>query len=89
MVNIIDCSLGIDQLNQILDNLDDILLSQHAHIHVCVETQLLVDTIAAYITKVITLVREEQVLNNLTRTGIISRICVTQLPVDIKHSFLL
>ena len=48
----------------------------------------MVDTITAYLTQVITLVTEEEVVDNLTCTGIIGRISVTQLAVDIQHSLL-
>ena len=48
----------------------------------------MVDTITAYLTQVITLVTEEEVVDNLTCTSIIGRISVTQLAVDIQHSLL-
>jgi hypothetical protein len=48
--------------------------------------ELLVDTIAAYIAQVVTLVREEQVLEDLACTGVISRVSITQLTIDVAHS---
>ena len=66
MVDIIDSCLRVDQLDEVLDNLNDILLSQHTDIHIRLQTELLVDAIATNITQVIALVREEQVLDNLT-----------------------
>ena len=89
MVDIVNGSLGVDELNEVLDNLDDILLGQHTDIHLGIQAELLVDTVAAYITQVIALVREEQVLDDLTGTGIIGRISITQLTIDVEHSFLL
>ena len=89
MVDIIDSCLGVHELDQILDNLNDILLRQHADIHIRVQTQFLVDTIATYITQIVTFVGEEQVLDHLTGTGIIGRICITQLTVDVEHGLLL
>ena len=89
MVDIVDGSLRVNQLDQILDNLNDILLGQYANIHIGVQTKLFVDTVTTNITQIITLVREEQVLDNLTCAGIISRVSITQLTVDVKHSLLL
>ena len=89
MVNIINISLAVDQFNQILDNLDDILLGKHTYIVIGREVQLLVDTIAAHFTQVITLVGEEQVEYNLLCTCIINWICITQLTIYISDSFLL
>ena len=86
MVNIINIRFRINQLNQILDDFNNILFCQYLHIHIRSQTQLFVDSIAAYFTKVISFFREEQVVDNLTGTGIISRVCITQLAVDIKHS---
>ena len=56
MIDIIDSCLRVNQLNQVLDNLDNILLSQHTNIHIGIEAQLLVDTITTYITQVVTLI---------------------------------
>ena len=89
VVDIIDGCLRVNQLDQILDNLDDILLCQDTDIHARIQSQFLIDTVTAYITQVITLVGEEQVLNHLTCTCIIGRISITQLTIDIKHCLLL
>ena len=89
MVNIIDIRLRVNQLDQIFDNLNNVFLREDANVHVGRQVQLLVDTITAYITQVISLFREEQVVDNLACTGIIGRICITQLAVDVKHCFLL
>ena len=89
MVDIIDGCLRVNQLDEILDNLDNIFLSQNSHVHIGVESQLLVDSVATYVTQVITLVREEQVLNNLACTCIIGRVGITQLAIDVEHSLLL
>ena len=89
MVDIVDRSVRVNQLNEILDNLDDIILSQHTHIRVGIQSELAVDTVAAYLAQVITLVREEQVLEHLACAGVIGRIGVTQLAIDVQHSLFL
>ena len=86
VVDIVNGSIGVDELDQIFNDLDDVLLGEHTHVRIDVEIQFLVDTIAAYITQVVTLVREEQVLEDLACTGIISRISVTQLLIDEAYS---
>ena len=89
VVDIIDGCLRVDQLDEILDNLDDVLLGQHADIHIGVETQFLVDAVTAYITQIVALVGEEQVLDGFAGTGIIGRIGIAQLAIDVEHSLLL
>ena len=88
VVDIINCSTWVDELNQIFDNLDDIVLSQNTDIHICIETQLLINTVATYLTQIITLVWEEQVLEYFACTGIISRISITQLTINVVDSLL-
>ena len=65
MVDIVDGSVRVDQLDKILDDLDDIILGQYAYLRVGVKTELLVDTVATYLAQVITIVREEEVLEYL------------------------
>ena len=89
VVDIVDISLGVDKLDKILDNLDDILLRQNLNIHRSGQTQFLVDALAAHLTKVITLLREEKVCDYLACTRVIRRLCVAQLPVDILYGLLL
>ena len=88
VVDIIYICFWVNQLNQIFDDLDNIFFSEDTHVHVCRQVQFLIDSITTYITKVIPFFREEQVINNFTGTGIIGRVCITQLTVDIKHSLL-
>ena len=51
--------------------------------------EFLVDTVAAYIAEVVALVREEEVLNHFAGRGIIGRLCVAELTIDINDGFLL
>ena len=55
VVDVIDVRLGVDELNQIFDNLDDVLLGQDTHIHAGVEIQFFIYPITTDITKVIPL----------------------------------
>ena len=79
MVDIVNGSIGVDELDEIFDNLDDIFLGKHADIRLGVQAQLLVDTVAAHLAQVVTLVREEQILEYFLGTGIIGRVSITQL----------
>ena len=89
MVDIINSGIGINQLDEIFYDFNNIVFSQHTGIHVCVESQLLIDTVTSYLTEVITLIREEQVLEDFTCTGIICRICIAQLAIDVVDGFFL
>ena len=89
MVNIVNCCIRVNKLDQIFNNCNNIFFSQNSSIHISVESQLLINTVTTYLTEVVTLVREEQVLDHLTCTCIISRICITQLTINVVNSFLL
>ena len=56
MVDIIDDLLRIDKSDQILDDRYDIFVGEDTYFRIDVETQLLIDTIAAYLTEVIALI---------------------------------
>ena len=53
VVNIINGCLGVDEFNEILDNLNDILLREYAHVLIGVKVQLFVDAIAAHLSEVV------------------------------------
>ena len=74
---------------EIFDNLDDILFGEHPDIHVSVESEFFVDTIASHITEVVAFVGEEEVLNYLPCACVIGRVSISQLSVYIEHSLFL
>ena len=59
VVDIIDITFGIDQLDKILDDLDDILLGEDFDIDRSIETEFLIDTVTTDFAEVITLLAEE------------------------------
>ncbi len=89
MVDIINLGVGVDELDEELDNLNHILLGQHTCLHRDVHVQLVVDTVTAYLTQVITFVGEEQIHDRFASRCIISRLGVTNLAVDVQHSLFL
>ena len=89
VVDIIDIRFGIDKFYQVLDNGYDILLRQYLDVFRHIERQLLVDTIAPYVTEVVSLFREEQVSYHLARTCVIRWLGVAQLTIDIMYSLFL
>ena len=89
VVDIIHLGVGVNQHDEVLDDLNDILLGQDASVLRNGHIELTVDTITSYITEVITFLREEEVLNHLTRRCIICRLCVSQLTIDIENSLFL
>ena len=56
MVDIINGSVRVDEVDEVLDNLDDILMSQGTNINAGVKVQLLVDSVTTNLTEVITLI---------------------------------
>ncbi len=89
VVDIVDISLGVNQLDKVLDDGDNILLGENLYLHRSAETELLVDTITAHLAEVITLFREEKVGDNLACRRVIRRLRVAQLPVYILDCLLL
>ena len=67
MVDIVNSGVRVNQLDKILNNFDYIILSKNTNIRVCIKTELLIYTVASYLAKVVALVREEEVLEYLTR----------------------
>ena len=89
MVDVIDRSLRVDELNEILDNLNDVFFGQNTDIGFCVKTQFFVDAVATYIAQVISFFRKEKILDNFTGRSIIGRVGISQLAIDIEYSLLL
>ena len=74
MVDIVHVGLGVDQLDQVFDNGDDVLARQRANGRIGIQIQLLVDAIAAHVAQVVALVREEQLLDDVARRRLIGRL---------------
>ena len=89
MVDIINGSLRVNELDEVLDNLNNVLLRQHTHIHVGLKTQLLVDAVTAHVAQVVALVGEEEVLDDLSCRSVVGRVGIAQLTVDVEHGLLL
>ena len=70
MINIIDLRLGIDQLNKIFDNGNDIVFGQNLLVHFNIKTKFFVHSITTNFTEIVSLIREEQLVDNLGATEI-------------------
>ena len=66
MVDIVHSGVRVNKLDEILDNLYDVVLCEDANLRIGVETELLVDTVTSNLAEVVTLVREEEVLEHFT-----------------------
>ena len=89
VVDVVDVSLRVDELDEVLDDVDDVLAGQDLHVHRGVQVEFLVDAVAAYFAEVVALVAEEKVLDNLAGRRIIRRLRVAELSVDELHGLLL
>jgi len=89
VVDIVDDFLRVDKPDEVLDDGHDILVGQYAYLGINVESELLIDTIAAYFTEIIALVGEEEVREDFTSVGLIGRVCITQLTIDIVEGIVL
>ena len=89
VVDVVDVGLGVNQLDEVFDNLDDVLLGQDAHLHRGRQAELLVDTVAADVAQVVTLLGEEEVCDYLACGSVVGSLGVAELAVDILDSLLL
>ena len=89
MVDIVDVGLRVDQLDQIFDDRDHILAGQHSDFVRNVEIQFFIDSETTYITQVVTFVREEEFLDDVTGSCLIGWFRVTQLAVDVNYGLFL
>ena len=85
MVNIVHIGLAVDKLNQIFNNLNNVFFGQDPDAHIDIEIQFPVDAETANFSQVVTLVREEQLVDNIASGCLVRWFCVAQLPVDVKH----
>ena len=67
MVDIVNRSLGVNKLNEILDNLGNILICENTEFRISVEAEFLVKTITADDTQIVSLFGEEQLVDHVSR----------------------
>ena len=89
VVDIVHLGVGVDEHDEVLDDLDHVLLGQDACVIGDRHVELAVDAVTSYLAQVITLLGEEEVLDHLSRRSIIGRLGVTELTVDIEDSLFL
>ena len=55
MVDIIHSCLGVDELDEIFDDLDDVVVGENSDILTCGEVKFLVETISSHVSKIVSL----------------------------------
>ncbi len=83
MVDVIDRRLGVDELDEILDDLDDVCVGEHAHVRIGREAQLLVEPVASDTAEVVSLFGEEELVDDIPCRALIRRFRIAELLVDI------
>ncbi len=86
VIDVIDGSFRVDKLNQVLDDFDDVILRENPHIWVCRQAKLLIQTIAAYVAQIVSLLGEEQLVDDIPCGCLIRRFGITQLFVNVVDS---
>ena len=89
VVNVVDNSLRITQANQVLHNQHNVLVGQYPRLLVHANLKLLVNPVAAYFPEVVALVREKQLLDNVTGSFFVRSLRVPELTVNLLHGFFL
>ena len=87
MVDIVDRGPGVDQLDEILDDLDDVGVRQNPDTRIDREAELLVQAVAAHASEVIALLGEEELVDDVAGGGLVRRFGVAELLVDEVDSF--
>jgi len=77
VVDIVHICLRVRQLNEVLHNRNDVFFGQNAHVAAGSHAQLAVDAVTTYFAQIVTFIREEQLLNDLTRRFFIWRLRIT------------
>ncbi len=65
VVDVIDGRLGVDKLDEILDDLDDVCVGQNPSLRVCCQTEFLVQTEPSDVAEVISLLGEEEFVDDV------------------------
>ena len=87
MVDIVHGRLGVDQLDEILDDLDDVGVGQDAHVRGDRQAELLVEAEAADVAQVVSLLGEEELVDDVAGRALIRRFRVAELLVDVVDGF--
>ena len=87
VVDIVDGGLGVDQLDQVLDDLDDVIVGKHPHVGGRGKAQLLVQAVAAHVSEVVPLLGEEEFVDDVPCGSLIRRFGIAELLVDVVDSF--
>ena len=88
VVDIIDVRIRIHQIQQVFDDEQNIALRQGSILDVILDVQLTVDPETSHFSKVITLFREKQFINDSACCIQIWWLSISKLTVDILHCFL-
>ena len=88
VVDIIDISLLVDELDEVFDDRGDVLLGEDADIVGDGEVEFCVDAVTSHIAEVVTLVGEEEFLDDAAGSFLVRRFSVAELAIDIFHSLL-
>src|SRR5690606_3313533 len=87
VIYIINFGLPVGQANQVFDYGNNIFLAQHFSVQADVQAEFAVDLIAADFSQVITLIGEEQLLDNPAGGFIVGGIGTPQLTIDMLNGF--
>ena len=89
VIDIINLRFGVDQFDQVFNNGNDVVLGQDLLVHSDIKTQFLVHSVSTNLTKVVSLIREEKLVDNSTGRFLIGRLGITQLTIDVLNCLFL
>ena len=87
VIDIIDLCFRVDQLDQVFYYGNDIFLGQDLLVHLDIKTQFLIHSVTSYLTQVISLVGEEQFVDDTASSFLIGRLRITQLTINVLYRF--
>ena len=89
VVDVIDRRLRVDELDQVADDLDDVFLRQDADVRVGGKVEFPVEAETAHLAQVISLVGEEELVDDVAGRRLIRRFRVAQRPGGVEDGFFL
>ena len=87
MIDIVNLSLTVGEANEVFNDFNDIFLCKGFLTQCVVEVEFLVNLVTTHFSEIITLVTEEQFVNDATGRFVVRRISTTQLLVDVLNRF--
>ncbi|CAI8266327.1 MAG: Uncharacterised protein [Flavobacteriia bacterium] len=87
VIDVVHLRFGVDQFDQVLDDADDVLLGQYLDVRFDLEFELFVQTVTTDFSKVVSRLREKQLIDDSPGRLLIGRLSISKLSVNVFYRF--